>query len=328
MAEGKLAKDEALPPARAAFALVVGPGEAEMALDTLEAIQIFYPAADVWVRDDATADGTYERLQQYAQIQDRILLSRNPRSRGFLGLVNSIFALYASMARAEHPYHLVIKLDPDACLLGPGLERHCAALFAACGPGMAGAFRYGPGGAPRARQFEPRGLRDFLDLTEPGARRFVFCDLLPIGPAKDGRLRVGQPFYVRYLRRARRHGWFPGEHVLGGVYALHGETLRALDAAGFWRAITDDYRAMLTEEDHLVSLGARAMGHALLDINTDPAHPVAWLQHRPPLPKTAEELLNQGVLAVHPLKGEEGRQLRIIFQTARRHEGAPGAHLP
>src|SRR6185312_7140816 len=124
----------------------------------------------------------------------------------------------------------VIKVDPDTCLIAPGVVDLMRHRFAAVGPGIVGAYRIGANG----------GRRTFTRL-----RRNMLLDLLPVGLHKDRRsMRFGLPFWTPYLAAARRHGYEMGEHVLGALSGIHGETVRALADSGFLHALPDDYRAL------------------------------------------------------------------------------------
>jgi hypothetical protein len=96
-------------------------------------------------------------------------------------------------------------------------------------------------------------------------RRNMLLDLLPVGLHKDRQsLRIGRPFWARFVPAARRNGYEFGEHVLGALSGIHGATLRALGDGGFF-AMPPDYRALTVEEDVLLGLGAKAVPPAGAD---------------------------------------------------------------
>jgi hypothetical protein len=98
---------------------------------------------------------------------------------------------------------------------------------------------------------------------------------------------------------------------------MHGGALRAIRDSGFLDGLPSDYRALTVEEDVLLGLGARAVGHRLIDINADPPRPDVWIQFRPLVPIDAGQLLRSGLRAVHPVKATaEGEAMRSVF---RRH---------
>lgn len=290
---------------RVAFLMVVGPGEGALAADTLESIATFEPGACVWLLDDCTRDGTYEVIQSWAAAHPGCRLERNPEPRGYRGIARSFFSLLSAVAAEPLMPELVIKLDPDTCIVGPGVvDLVRQRMAAAGGPGIVGMYRVAAAG----------GRRAFGRL-----RRNMLLDLLPLGLHKDRRsLRVGRPFWSPYVPLARRHGYEFGEHVLGALSAMHGDTLRAIRDSGFLEGLPSDYRALTVEEDVLLGLGTKAVGHRLIDINADPAHPDVWIQFLPPVPIDAGELLRLGVRAVHPVKATaDGEAMRGVFRRDR-----------
>jgi hypothetical protein len=59
-------------------------------------------------------------------------------------------------------------------------------------------------------------------------------------------------------------------------------------------------------------MGTKAVGHALIDINDPASGDVrTWLQYAPPIPWSAQEIVEKNYLAIHPVKNSpEGRKLR------------------
>ncbi len=286
-----------------AFGMAVGPGEGRMALDTLESVATYFPDASRWVLDDCTRDGTYDLLTRWIGTNGGRLL-RNPAPRGYRGIASSFYGLLATIASEEPTLDIVIKIDPDTCLLGGDLLARIRRRFTEHGPGIVGAYRVGAGGRPRVFGHIRRNM--LVDL------------LLPIGPHKTWRsMRVGLPYWARFLPRARRNGYVFGEHVLGALAAIHGETLRALVECGFLD-VPPRFRALTVQMDVLLGLGVRSVGHQLIDLDRAPPEPATvWLQFLPPVPISAESLVERGILAVHPVKGTpEGDAMRDVF---RRH---------
>lgn len=281
------------------FLMLVGPGEAEMAVDTLSHALQLYPAASACVRDDATQDGTFEALENFATLHPkRLCLLRNDTPQGYLGCAVSIFLSLEHTWRAHPHLEMVIKLDPDACILRPGLDELARKKFAEFGPGMLGSYRIAPSGAIRDHSMHTRSM---------------LKDLLMLGrDLQTGRLRFGAPFYLRYLVRALGHGYVPGHSVLGGMYILHADTVSAAGKARYWASIPEHAACHTKMEDVLVSLGVKAVGHSLIDINNPASGDVrTWLQYQPPLPWSAEQIAGRNYLAIHPVKNSpEGRKLR------------------
>jgi hypothetical protein len=281
------------------FVMLVGPREGDIAVDTLSHALQLYPASRACVRDDATRDGTFEALRTFAEAhENRVCLSRNATARGYFGMTPSLFAIYEHAWRAHPELDLVIKLDPDACILRPGLDELAHKKFAQFGPGMLGSYRISPAGTIRVHSMHAKSIaKDFLLIGRDSA---------------TARLRCGVPFYARYFVRALLHGYVPGHTVLRGLYILHGDTLRRLGRAGFWSAVPEHASCHTKSEDTLVSMGVKAVGHALIDINNPASGRVeTWLQYAPPFPWPADTVVANKYLAIHPLKNTpEANQLR------------------
>jgi len=294
------------------FFMVVGPDEGVLAADTLDSIMACEPASDIWMLDDCTTDGTYELLNQWAAAHPGTRVLRNPTRRGYRGIATSVFSLLEAIAQQPPVPDLIIKVDPDTFLIATGTVDLMRRRFAEVGPGIVGPYRIGANG----------GARTFGRL-----RRNMLLDLLPLGVHKDRHsVRVGFPFWAGYLSAARRHGYEMGEHVLGALSGMHGDTLRAIHDSGFLAAIPDPYRALTVEEDVLLGLATKSVGHQLIDITHDPAEARVWIQFRPPIPQTASALLERHMLAVHPLKASaEGEAMRAALRA--RCAGESGATL-
>jgi len=94
--------------------------------------------------------------------------------------------------------------------------------------------------------------------------------------------------------------------VLGWAVVLAVST--TLTSSGYLAAIEHGDLGLLFEDDILLSLGARSIGHALIDINIGPAR--CWIQYRSPLPLTPADVETLHILALHPVKPGAGDALR------------------
>ena len=282
-----------------AFLMVVGPGEATLAIDTLSHCLRLYRDSWSLVRDDATSDGTYEILQEFADTyRPRVLLERNSQACGYSGIAVSIFNAFDSLWTKLPDTDLVVRIDPDCCVLRAGLVELAQKRFSEAGPGILGSYRVSPEGEVRDHSYHRKSI--FHDL------RFVGRD------AATKRLRLGFPFYSRYLFRAIANGYRLGDHVLASLVVLHGDTFRALSRSGYWRSIPLSGSCHTKADDPLISLGVMSVGHKLIDINDPKKGEVnTWVKYQGPLKATAQEIVARKYLAVHPLKGDEtGRRLR------------------
>lgn len=270
--------------------MIVSPGEGGIALDAIHTILRAYPGSRIWLRDDCTGDGTFEQLQSVAREHpDRIDLVRNPVSMGLKGLPVSVFRSFAHVCRSGAELEMLVKVDPDVLVMSNDIVRFARAKFAEQGPGIIGSYRIS---ATRARRSNTTFRLRFL------------LDLFPIGfDRQHKRIRFGVPFYTRFLLKAFRHGYLLGRHVLGAFYIVHGDTLRALDQAGFWTSIPDMGSREMKWDDALVGIGPWFVGHKLIDLHQE-ANAKFWIQLKNPLPLSAEQIVAARYLAVHPLKND------------------------
>jgi hypothetical protein len=278
------------------FLMTVGPGEGDIGLDAIHAILRLYPDTKIWIRDDATSDGTFDKLKRVAtENPDQIDLVRNPCALGLSGIPVSIFRSFERVCRAPEKLEMLIQLDPDVWLQG-GVVEFARDKFATHGPGIIGSYMRSPTQALRSHTYH---------------RNNMLRDLLPCGRDRvSKRIRIGLPFYVRYLPAAFKRGYRMGHHVLAAFYIVHGHTLYALDRIGFWGSMPDVGSRAVKEDDPLVSIGPYIVGHKLIEVH-DEGTPRAWLQYKNPLPLSAMQILDGGYVAVHPLKhDEQGLRLR------------------
>jgi hypothetical protein len=272
------------------FLLTVGPREGDLAVDAIHAILHFYPGAKIFVRDDATADGTFEKLQAVAvKYPEHIDLARNPSPMGFSGIPVSAFRSYERICKANEKLEMLIQLDPDVWLQG-GIVEFAREKFAQYGPGIIGSYTRTPAQTKRSHSWH---------------RNNILRDLIPFGKDKASKhFRTGLPFYAKYLPAAFKNGYRLGHHVLAAFYIVHGETLYSLDRIGFWSSIPEQGSRIVKEDDPLISMGAYIVGHKLIELH-DEGTPRAWVQHKIPLPVTATQILAKRYIAVHPLKNDE-----------------------
>jgi len=281
------------------FVMMVGPGEADIAIDSLTWALRLYPGTTAWVREDRTNDGTRKKPEEFAAgSPGRVYLESNPTSQGYLGIAVSMFRLYETLIARFPQLEMAIQLDPDACLLREGVVDLARERFATHGPGMIGACMFSPTGAAR----DHRSWRD----------KFI-KDLSPVGrDLKTNKLRFEFPFYTKHSLKAFKYHYKLGHHVLSSFYILHGDKIRALKESGFWAAMPEAGSRQIKGDDPLLSLGTLAAGHKLIEINDHSDGPIqTWIQFRPPIPLSAKEIVDRRLIAIHPVKSDrDGIALR------------------
>lgn len=225
-----------------------------------------------------------------------------PGNRG--GLWVKLAAGLRRIAR-DPEVDLVLRMDTDALVIGPGIEDAARAAFAADpDAGMLGAARVGPDGRER----------------DPGpAARLLHHEAGPAGLRDPRRRRTLR----RIWKEARAHGYVDGEHALGGANLMRGSLVRTLAARG-WLDLPELAGSGLSE-DHLFGLMTVATGARIGEFG-GPGRPLA-VQWRG-LPDHPDALLARGALVCHSVRAWDGLDepaIRGIFRAARtaRRDGVP-----
>ncbi|MGH3257802.1 MAG: hypothetical protein ACRDOU_20820 [Streptosporangiaceae bacterium] len=286
-------------PVRIAVVIPAGPGD-DIA-DTLASVLRYTDSSRVVVVVDDTSSAT----ASYPELTPDVTVMRAGRAKP--GTQGGLWVKTAPAYRwilDRYQPGMVLRLDADAVILGPGLEAAAEQAFRRNpGAGLLGAYRVGPDG----------GRRDF----RPAARQ-LRAEIGPRGLRRPS-LRAG---LRRYVRLARRHGYVDGEHVLGCAFLLRAEAIRDIYLAGcFSRPWLEASRL---GDDQIMSLLAVAAGHQIADFG-GPADPLAvkWRG----LPAHPSELLKQGKLVTHSVRSWGDlteRQIRGTFAAARALAGGAG----
>lgn len=277
-------------------AVVIPAGPADDAPDTVASVLHYLTElALVVVVDDTNGGAGMDALRELGP-PVTVIPAPNARPGKFGGLWTKICAGFRyALENAE--FDLLIRMDADALMIGPGLAAEAARRFAAePGLGMLGSYRIGPDGGQRdfapaerllSREIGPRGLR------HPGLRTLL------------GRL----------VDEAREHGYVMGEHALGGLCVARVELMRSLSRRGLLDSL--DLELSRAGEDHIFALLCRAAGFSLGDFG-GPGDPLAlrWKG----LPSAPEQLLDEGRLATHSVRfwqDLDEREIRQFFAKRR-----------
>jgi hypothetical protein len=268
--------------------MAVSDGEWEDVVDLLDSLRAYVGCS--WRAvcvDDATRDGTNALLREAG-----CHVIRNAKK---LHLYGNHVTLFRGLREALRTFDapLVVKIDPDALVIGAGLRVALSTAFAAhplCG--LLGAFHVDWNGTQRDMSFwQKRMTRRRADLGEP-------------------------------LRRARANGYLLGDGVQGGCYALRRPCLAAIERAG-WLDGADGFRPSAVRgkqvaEDHLITMLTYAAGYTVGELG-GPGQ--AFGLSNDGLPAPPEKLVSEGRLVVHALnhRDEAAPAARDFFR-ARREE--------
>jgi hypothetical protein len=295
---------------RAAAAIPVGPGdhELERLSDLVDSLHAHVPDLDALVLLD---DAPEPRELRVNWDPDRLALLRTPGTLRSDYADDRMAAGTLTILRwlSDAPVDYLVKLDTDALVIGDFRRSLSNAMARNPGVGVWGAYRENePGGGERDFSyyaFQLRLARLPLRPRRGGIEQAV------IGPAARSRR-----FVRNVARAAAANGYQPGEHCLGGSYAVTRPAAERMRALGFLDDPHATFHAHLAE-DVVVGLLARASGFRLA---SHVARGQAFALRFRGLLAEPEELLGRGHSIVHSLKDHDGSSegdLRARFRRAR-----------
>lgn len=287
--------------ARGSLAVVVPAGPGDDVEDTLRSVLHYAGAPRSVIVVDDTGGGCagLEALSPDVHVI--------PAPAGAVGAQGGLWVKLAAGYRhalAVASFDVLLRLDADALVIGPGLEDLARARFAAePGLGMLGSYRHDMTGA----------VRDW----SPAARALG---------AACGLRGLRRPALRRMLRRLRdealANGYLAGEHPLGGAYLHSAAAVRAIAARG-WLDLPG-LAASDLGEDHLFALLTVAAGFTIADFG-GPRDPMA-LRWRG-LPASPADLLARNKLVTHSVRywdDLDERSIRAAFAARRAREESGG----
>lgn len=278
--------------------IAAGPGEVDALLDTWASATASSPGdLALLVTDDWTHDAHAAAIHR--AVPDAVVVRTAVPSGGPPRLW-PLTALALRTALAHFDFDLVVKLDTDALVVGPGLVDTLEAALQtadAAEPGqppigIAGSFQVRPDG-------EPEGDTDYhrrvLAAEEPRDRRLA-----------------------AWAQQARAAGYPKGSNVQGGCLVLTRAYAEALAAEGALR--WNPRLPSIVSEDLTLTVLAYALGFRAWSLG-GPAGPYAFANKHLPLP--VDELLAPGSrwLVTHSVRrglaGEDEATIRAQARTAR-----------
>lgn len=283
------------------LAVVIPAGPNDDVADTLASVLHYtHGPRVVVVIDDTRADVAAQLRAMSPDVRVIPPASNRPGLYGHLwwNLANGF-----AHARDALSFDVLLRLDADALLTGHGIAELAAArLERDPGVGMLGSSRIGMDGGQR-------------DLSWPAAALDRECGLRGLDRPEMRRV-------LQQLRdAARRHGYVPGEHALGGAYVLSPAAVDTWMRKG-WLSLSALSRSHLGE-DHLFGLLVLAAGLRIAEF-AGPNDPMALDLRR--LPGAPDELLAAGKVVVHSVRGwgDMGEaEVRGFFAAARASDGRP-----
>ncbi len=227
-------------------------------------------------------------------------------------MTRTLAFLLKEVVASDKDYEFVLKFDTDTLFVNGGLDQLFFERFKAEGPGVCGNYRY-------------NALNELRDFTKPS--RKMRLDTLPIGytPKFVSKIRVGNVTYLPYLKKALQNGYSYGENIFAACYAFHFSTVKCWSDNGFLDALINMGPSMVFEDDVLMSVGSKAIGHKLIELEPPGSDTPkrAWLEWGGrELTIPVEEVLAKGYWVLHQLKIEPNAIRMRRFFKIRRERGA------
>lgn len=251
--------------------------------DLLQSCELYLDADfDVVLVDDYTQDGTYEKLQDTGH-----WVLRNPEKRGLEGL-DWTFRRGLKQVLEMYDTPLVLKIDPDALILGRGLIHAIrSAIAERPRAGIGGTYKFDWNGERRDFEFWAQRMTRMRSRLEPA------------------------------LSLAEANGYELGSGVQGGAFFLTRNCLEKLDEMGLLSGFHPPYeRRNRIAQDHLTTMLAYAAGFEAIDLGGPDQAFGLWDKG---LPMPPEQLMAQGRLITHAMKYKDAESLaaRSYFRALR-----------
>lgn len=282
---------------RIATVMPVGPKDGTDALDTLASILQYSGKSRIVIVVDDTVPQSDFAARARVMSPDIVVLPAPPRALGGQGgLWVKIASGYQWLLERYAP-DVILRLDVDAMLLGPGLADRAVEEFSKNPTvGLIGSYRIMSDGGIRDWSWAARrinietGLRG---LIHPACRKILF-DL---------------------VSRAQANGYVPGEHALGGGYIHSLKAADGIHARGWFQLPSLAYSNL--GEDMIMALITVAAGYRVADFGR-PEDPLSMRWRG--LPAHPDDLLAQKKLLTHSIRywGDvKETEIRRIFREAR-----------
>jgi len=301
------------------FAILVAvgpdPKELERVADLIQSVRAFEngPCRFVMV-DDGETD---RRLDLQFDFPNNwiALAARHPRrefpeaaaraNRG-KGICAAILQGLAVVARNASDARFTLKVDTDALVIGPFVEKLSKLIENEPSVGMIGAYDKTPSGTPRDISKNAATVREMHQGNSVLRRVRNLASNDP------------QATISRHISAAIKNGYRYGEHCLGGAYAVSQILVsrmkrdRYLDSPALWLPID-------CPEDVMVGIYTKAVGCGYKSFVSNGE--VFGVRHRG-LDDSPERLLERGYSVIHAVKNDAKfteEQIRTFFRDKRNH---------
>lgn len=280
---------------RPALAVVIPAGPSDDILDTVASVVAYTEAPRLIVVVD---DGINCKRAALESFSSDVHVMRAPDlPHGTLGNLWMKLGAGYQYALENCYFDVLLRLDADALLIGPGIAEAAAKRFESESDlGLIGSYRVGPDG----------GLRNWTEAATVLSRE---CGLRGLDRPRMRRM-------LREIRsEAKSNGYVGGAQVLGGAYIHSRDAALALKDRG-WLDISPLRQSHLGE-DQLATLLTVAAGFKVSDYG-GPEDPLAlrWKG----LPSSPQDLLERQKLVVHSVRFWEDMkesEIRAVFAHAR-----------
>ncbi len=220
------------------------------------------------------------------------------------GICSAILQGFSTIAREAPAAKFTLKLDTDALVIGPFVEKLNAVIEKNPHAGMIGAYDHTPSGSPRDVSKNAATVRE---LHRPASIVSRTKNLI----SQNERAKIS-----RIISAALANGYQFGEHCLGGAYAVTGEFLSRMLAAGY----LDDPSLWLpidSPEDVMIGIYTKAVGLGYQSFVE--RGEVFGVRHRG-LDDSPQGLLDRGYSVIHAIKNDANLsedQIREFFRARR-----------
>jgi hypothetical protein len=307
--------------ASASYAILVAvgpdPKELERVGDLIDSIRAYEPGpAHLVLVDDGEDD---RKLASHFDVPTNWKLTSvahprrefpelSARAKRGKGICAAILQGLAMVAREAPEARFTLKLDTDALVISPFVQKLSRVVEEHPNVGMIGAYDHTPSGAARDISKNASTVRE---MHQPGS----IVRRLRNWVGGDGLARIS-----RHIGAARRNAYRYGEHCLGGAYAVSRKLVLRMQKDGY----LDKPKLWLPidcPEDVMVGIYTKAVGCDYLSyVDRDE---VFGVRHRG-LDDAPRGLLERGYSVIHAVKNDPNlseAEIRAFFREQRQRRG-------